>query len=584
MNTTNKHGKNSKCLDAMLEYLRTRQNQIIAKRVARTSGPNGTCAIGWGAALPAMRSIDGMLQRQDPFNFGDGFCRVHRPAHAHQFFRTHLFGMLISIFGILLNIICTQAVYGETLSVVSTPTPSLKALKHLTLSDAIWLSLRYNPNVENAEINRVVQKYGVAVANNQFELQYALTGSTTSSYTRTAPTSSHSNTTTLTPTVSLNVPSGGSVNMNMTNTLNGQSTGGTYNPALSLSYTQPLMRGFGQAVTLSTLANAYDTERINQLTLKQTIMTTIVTVATDFYAVIQNQQNVTTQKMALDTAKERISQDNIKIKAGKMAPNDDRLQAQADLAQAALAYTSAENTLLQSKLTLLSAIGLSPDEPVEVDSHISLPPFQLPPVETVKKSTVENDPTYQTDLINLGIAKRAYLVAKDNARPQLNLTVSGTTGSASGSGDAANFPSLTDGSAQSRSIGLSLSVPIDDMPLQQAILTAKAQVKQDEIGIRIQKWTLETNAINGVNNLITLKQQLDLARDSVQTQTKVLNLTKLKQNFGLASALDVSLQQNALTTALLDYTTTEINYLTTWMQFRELIGATLEDWDVKVRY
>ncbi|MBS0357688.1 MAG: hypothetical protein JSS53_00235, partial [Proteobacteria bacterium] len=49
--------------------------------------------------------------------------------------------------------------------------------KFLSLRDAVLLSLRYNPSIMTSEINRVVQKFNLRVAQNQFELQYALTGS-----------------------------------------------------------------------------------------------------------------------------------------------------------------------------------------------------------------------------------------------------------------------------------------------------------------------------------------------------------------------------------------------------------------------
>jgi hypothetical protein len=47
---------------------------------------------------------------------------------------------------------------------------------YLSLHDAILLSLRFSPVVQGAEIQRVVDKFNLAVAKNQFEFQYALTG------------------------------------------------------------------------------------------------------------------------------------------------------------------------------------------------------------------------------------------------------------------------------------------------------------------------------------------------------------------------------------------------------------------------
>ncbi|MFI4962528.1 MAG: hypothetical protein ACHP6H_01580, partial [Legionellales bacterium] len=46
----------------------------------------------------------------------------------------------------------------------------------MSLDEAILLSLRFSPVVKAAEIQRVVDKFNLSVARNQFEFQYALTG------------------------------------------------------------------------------------------------------------------------------------------------------------------------------------------------------------------------------------------------------------------------------------------------------------------------------------------------------------------------------------------------------------------------
>jgi len=47
-------------------------------------------------------------------------------------------------------------------------------VKHLSLREAIMLALRYNPNIQNAELDRIIQRYQLRLAHNEFELQYAL--------------------------------------------------------------------------------------------------------------------------------------------------------------------------------------------------------------------------------------------------------------------------------------------------------------------------------------------------------------------------------------------------------------------------
>ena len=45
------------------------------------------------------------------------------------------------------------------------PRPTVKKQHHLTLEDAILLALRYNPNIQNAELDRIIQRYQLRLAN-----------------------------------------------------------------------------------------------------------------------------------------------------------------------------------------------------------------------------------------------------------------------------------------------------------------------------------------------------------------------------------------------------------------------------------
>ena len=56
----------------------------------------------------------------------------------------------------------------------TSPASHNKTIHHMSLREAILLALRYNPNIQNAELDRIIQRYQLRLANNEFELQYAL--------------------------------------------------------------------------------------------------------------------------------------------------------------------------------------------------------------------------------------------------------------------------------------------------------------------------------------------------------------------------------------------------------------------------
>src|SRR3990167_2930256 len=56
------------------------------------------------------------------------------------------------------------------------PKPRSSKPHFLSLREAILLALRYNPTIQNAELDRIIQRYNLRLAENEFELQFALAG------------------------------------------------------------------------------------------------------------------------------------------------------------------------------------------------------------------------------------------------------------------------------------------------------------------------------------------------------------------------------------------------------------------------
>lgn len=452
--------------------------------------------------------------------------------------------------------------------------------KVISLDEAVSLALRFNPQIEIAGLTRVTQKFGLDVVKNQYEWQYALNASSQYTWNKSDSYATAGQSHNIQPAANINLSSGANVAVMMNNAItnpNGANNQSTYSPGLNVSLTQPLMRGFGPAIALSPLADALDQEKINQLNLQQTVISTIVKVAEDYENVLLAKQNIQIQQMTVNDVVQRIHDNQIKIHAGIMPPSDN-IQAEADLASAQLGLNSAQYSYTQNRLTFLNDLGVDPNEPIDVDTKMNNTVYSLPPLASVKSQVLANDVTYQTLLINHHINQRGLAKASDDQRVQLNLVANGTTG------NGTKASSFMDGSNEGASLGLTLSVPIDNLPLKQELLNAKVQLSEDAINIRSQQWLLESSAINALNNLASLEKQLRFAKSSVEQQQQTLAIANKKMHFGMGSALDISTQQKNLTQAQLTYSSSQINYLNTWLQFRQLTGLTLHDFGVTIRY
>ncbi len=450
----------------------------------------------------------------------------------------------------------------------------------MSLNDAVDLALRFNPQLEIAGLNRLIQKYNLRVVKNQYEWHYALNASSQYTWLKNPTYTQAGQTYDLQPSATLNVASGATINTTMNNVMvnpNGIKNASSYNPGISVDIHQPLMRGFGPAVNLSPLANAIDQEKINQLNLKQAVINTIVQVALAYENVILAKQTIHIQQMTVADVKQRIHDNSIRIHAGIMPPGDN-IQATADLANAQLGLNAAQYAYTQSRLAFLNDVGVSPHEPLDVKTTLDNPIHPLPTLANIQAAILANDGDYQRLIINHRINQRNWRVATDDQRSQVDLTLTGISGNNSG------IANLVNGAHTTAAIGLNVSIPIDDVRLKQRVLTAKMQLSQDTIHLKAQQWLLASSGINALNNLKSLQTQLILAKNSVDQQQKTLIIAAQKLHFGLGSALDLSTQQKNLTQAQLIYSSSQINYFNTWLQFRQLTGETLNDFHITIRY
>lgn len=466
-----------------------------------------------------------------------------------------------------------------TVSVFSMPDVAAASVKTLTLRDAIFLSLRYNPSIRNAELGRVVQKFSLRVAQNAFELQYALTGSTNNTRTISNGVRSGTQSYGLNPGVSLNTPIGTNINLAMSNNSDGQ----YYNPGLALTITQPLLRGSSQNVVLAPLRNAYDQEIANRIALKSGIINTIVSVITDYRSVISSELSLTIDQQALQRANKNYTDTEKFITAGQK-PQMDLAQSKLSVTESQIAILNDENTLATAKQTLLLNLGLNPLMPIKIPVIIHVPPFKLPHRKQSIAIALKNDPTYQTDLLQLKQDRRSLLVAQDNNRWQLNAIATATTGNGTGGKPFNNFTGMVNGLNQSQSFALQLNAPINNLNNQAAIVDAHIALRQQEVNTDLQKDTVITNVLNGIRTLKTDKLSLQEAIEAESLQ--VLNLQNAYKQFraGQLDSLSVSQQQTNLTAAQQTVLNSKITLLNEITSFEQLLQQTLKIWHIKIQY
>jgi outer membrane protein TolC len=454
----------------------------------------------------------------------------------------------------------------------------------LSLNETIQLAIRENPNVQTSQLNHVMQKFSLEVAQWQFHPHFTLDAEkdTTQTYSVNSNGMVTENKTGVNAGISWLSPIGSQVELKSANNI-----GGNYNPGLSISIEQPLMRGFGRPIVEAALYNARDSERISRLSVEESLQSTVTAVINAYLDVVSAENTLEVDQQALQRARQTVTQTQLFIKAGHKA-GVELVTVQADEASAEARIENDKNALDQARYALLTDIGIDPNTAVTF-STINLltltKKYHVPNLNEAKELILANDIQYQIDQITLnGVTKRNIQSAEDNTRWQLNLTANAATGNGAGGGENAGINSLVNGINRTDSVMLNLSIPIDDKPAKVALANAKIGEREAILALQQEKWGKETNVINGWNSIYSAKKSLQFAENAERLQQQSYHIGFQKYTYGLMDSIELQTAQQQLVSSQQALIMARISYLKALVNMDKLIGSTLKTWNVQVKY
>lgn len=462
--------------------------------------------------------------------------------------------------------------------------PSSHSQKTLQLSirEAILLALRYNSNIQNAELDRIIQRYQLRLAYNEFELQYAIgaQASGTNSHFSGAGNGTTQNYI-VTPEFNLKTKTGGEVGLKMDNSTVGI---GTYNPLLTFSFTQPLLRGFGRAANETGLLDTIDNEFMNKLNLKQSVIDQVTQVITTYRALILSGNNLQNQQRQLTEAHKSYDTNEKKINAGQLEPTAN-IQQSYQIESLSLMVEQAENDFKTSAQNLLEAIGLDPDMKLAVPDDVTLDNLKTPDVNASVSQALEHNVQYLALKTAYRVDERAYKVAKNQQLWQLDLTSNIQTGTLTDvDSNSGGLRDIYRGHNMTESAGVILTIPLRDLNRRNTLISAKVRLEKDKLNLIAAKRALITMIKNTISTIESLAKRYELAKRQVDLASQSYDLEKKKQQAGIASSLDVNNTQNQWIQAQMGLITAKIAYLNQVSALQRVLGTTLDDWQIKLRY
>jgi outer membrane protein TolC len=482
-------------------------------------------------------------------------------------------------------ILCAGAVKGQTpppgLVAASPPSPTPTAngpRTPISLAEAVFIGLRDNRTVKSAYINRVSEKFDLFVARTRYQPTATIDASFEATRQAGVPGSSLS----VTPTVNWLIPTGAEFQVSWSALqMRGLGQDGGVN-TLSATVTQPLLKGAGFAVNDAPIKTAELQERINQLSLKSTVIDTVTGIVLAYRTLLGAQQQLVIAQASLERSRSQLTTNQALIDAGRMAASE-IVQTQADIANQQVALLESEQSRNSAQLALLQLLAMdlhtniAAGDPIKVE-HI---PIDL---DRAIGMAIDNRPDYLSAKRTLEQDRLSLLVAKNNRL--WNLSVVGSIEREMVSGDFAPFDPVTglpiNTAGTGSSIGVELTIPIGDHTLAQAEIQATTALRTQQVALDDLRQQVEAQVRDAVQGVELTWRRVEAARLARDLAARTLDLEREKLRAGRTSNFEVLSFETSLREADSQALDAEISYLDAITQLDQQLGTTLDTWKISL--
>ncbi len=407
---------------------------------------------------------------------------------------------------------------------------------------------------------------------------------------------------------------GGTVALNYDNIVENQNSfRSTVNPfttsSLDLTFTQPLLQGFGFAQNNRTIRIAKNNLKAADFVFRQQLINTVANVVQLYWNLVAAISTVSVNNQAVAVA-QKLYDDNMKqVEIGTLAPIE-VVRAEAQLATAQQALVAAQSAVLQLESVLKSALsrnGLT--SPAILEAHVvPTDPIRIPEVEAIEpiqdlvSKALDNRPDLAQSRVQIDNAEIALSGTRNALLPSLSVVGDLRSNALVGSQNTlVGPPSATTGLVQNPpiadpffvggygsilaqlfgrsfptySIGVNLTIPLRNRAAQANVATAALNLRQNQLFVQRQINQIRVDVKNAIIALDQARAQYQAAVKGRVLQEQTLDADQKKLALGATTVYQVIQDQRDLTTAAAAEVTAQATYAGARVQLDVSTGSTL---------
>ena len=437
---------------------------------------------------------------------------------------------------------------------------------NLTIADAVNLALQNNRTIKNSYLQRIIDRQQLAVAEDVFVPNFTpelFLGFNQRLERDTQELSLSGN-------LEVKTPIGGTLEITSESLDEGI---GINNLDFRVTFDQPLLRGFGTEINRVPIEVARLEEGINIFALKSTLIATITDTIEAYLSLLQAQERVKIQQLALKNAKRQLEIIQVLIDAGRRAPIE-LVQSKTDVANREVSVLQAQNRLAQARLDIIDILDIEQNlQFVATDIEDAVESITLDQ-DKLTELAFANNPEYLQSLKQLQIAKFNLSLAENEKRWDLDLQVSyGLTTRRDINNDQTDVRA-----------GVRMSREFGNLSLEQSVERSQVNLERANNSLDEARESLKIELNNRIRDVKFNSQQIELALDARKLSEQQLENEQEKLRLGVRGVrlIDVLRFENDLVQAKNRELNAMIDYLNALTRLEQTLGITLDRWNIKI--
>ena len=340
---------------------------------------------------------------------------------------------------------------------------------------------------------------------------------------------------------------------------------------LSLTISQPLLRGFGKAVNEAPVKVARLTDTKSSLALRQTLIDKITETIIAYRTLYERQELVRIQEVSLANKRYQLEVTTALVKAGR--------KARADLVDSAQSIADGERQLIDAKnqLALANSILLRlMDTPKTLIVQISSDSME----GLIQAAIARAQSLDPTALLNIAYRNRSnYLQAKLDIETE-TLSLVGAQDNKRWGLDLQSSTSL--GTSSQTSAGLVLSREFGNQRLETEVQRRQIGIQKNRNRFNQLTEIIKTELSDQLKTISATQQQIAAAQQASELAKQQLAIAQERFKRGKIDIFEVTQKEDTLTTARNNELSARLDFWISMVRLDLILGTTLGTWSALI--